>query len=106
LRSPPSHTHTKKTPKKQQRQAAQAQWLLLPLGLIAGLFGSLLDSLLGATLQFSGYDRAAGRVTSAPGPGVTRVAGRPLLSNNAVNVLSASATAALAALVALRTFGG
>lgn len=37
------------------------QWWLVPMGLAAGLFGSVLDSVLGATVQFSGYNTEASR---------------------------------------------
>ena len=81
------------------------QWKLIPLGLIAGLFGSVLDSVLGATLQYSGYDEATGRVTSKPGPGVQHISGLPCLTNNAVNAVSATLTAMVTALAALKIFG-
>ncbi|GAX83602.1 hypothetical protein CEUSTIGMA_g11027.t1 [Chlamydomonas eustigma] len=80
------------------------QWKLIPLGLMAGLIGSVLDSVLGATLQYSGYNTSTGRITSSPGPTVQHISGRPLLSNNAVNAISASCTSLLTALAALWTF--
>ncbi|KAK9831954.1 hypothetical protein WJX81_002785 [Elliptochloris bilobata] len=63
------------------------------LGLALGTLGTLLDSLLGATLQYSGVHTASGRMASAPGPGMARVCGRLVLSNDGVNALAAASTA-------------
>ncbi|KAG2501334.1 hypothetical protein HYH03_001125 [Edaphochlamys debaryana] len=90
---------------KSQRALAVEQWRLIPLGLVAGLVGSALDSLLGATVQFTGFDPKTQRIVGRPGPGVVHIAGKPWLDNNAVNALSASLTAVLTAYVALKSFG-
>ncbi|KXZ54053.1 hypothetical protein GPECTOR_5g161 [Gonium pectorale] len=42
-------------------------WPLVISGLACGLFGSVLDSLMGATLQYTGWDPALGRVVGYPG---------------------------------------
>lgn len=84
-----------------------SQWRIIPLGLMAGLLGSLMDSLLGATLQFTGYDSRTASLSSTPGPGVSRISGlaHPWINDHLINVLAASVTAVLTALAALRMFG-
>ncbi|XP_054713022.1 transmembrane protein 19-like [Uloborus diversus] len=56
-------------------------------GTFAGLFGSVLDSVIGATLQYSGVDVRSGKIVECPGAGVKRISGRPLLTNHSVNLV-------------------
>ena len=70
-------------------------WPIIPLGMLAGFLCSLIDSLIGATLQYSGLDTQRNCVVNGPGPGVRHISGRDILDNHAVNLLSSLLTAML-----------
>ena len=73
----------------------------LAAGALLGLVGTLLDSLLGATLQHSSFVGGIGQVASRPHSDGQHITGADVLSNDAVNFLAVNATAALALLVPL-----
>ena len=74
--------------------AHQGWWAVVILGGVAGFWGSLLDSLLGATVQYSGYSKRAGHVVHAPlSDDVKHISGWNILDNHAVNLVSTALTA-------------
>lgn len=71
------------------------QWPIIVFGALAGFLGSVVDSYLGATMQFSGLDESTGLVVSSPAEETKHIAGKPILDNNAVNLFSSVSVALL-----------
>ncbi|KAJ0012666.1 hypothetical protein NQD34_017000 [Periophthalmus magnuspinnatus] len=67
---------------------ADPQWPIIVYGGVAGLLGSMLDSFLGANMQYSGFDSSIGKVVSYESATTQRICGKPILDNNAVNLFS------------------
>lgn len=67
---------------------ADPQWPIMMYGGVAGLLGSMLDSFLGAHMQYSGFDSSIGKVVSYESATTRRICGKPILDNNAVNLFS------------------
>ncbi|KIM64503.1 hypothetical protein SCLCIDRAFT_1213330 [Scleroderma citrinum Foug A] len=93
-----------------ENRACRAEWAdILPSlmfwGTVAGLFGSMLDTLLGATLQRTRYSVNKKRIlqdASVPGAkdSIKVVSGLNLLNNNQVNLISSTVTAVVVAMLA------
>ncbi|EQC33477.1 hypothetical protein SDRG_08987 [Saprolegnia diclina VS20] len=72
------------------------QWPAIPFGLCMGVLGSVLDSVLGATVQITWYDESAQKIVSAPAThepfAYRHVCGYDVLSNEQVNLVSVALT--------------
>lgn len=66
---------------------ADPQWPIVVYGGVAGLLGSMLDSFLGAHMQYSGFDSSIGKVVCYESATTRRICGKPIL-DNAVNLFS------------------
>lgn len=69
------------------------QWPLLLVASIAGLIGSMIDSIIGATMQFSGYELETGKIVGKSKQGVIWISGAEILDNHSVNLVSTLVTA-------------
>ncbi|KAM6292640.1 transmembrane protein 19-like isoform 2-T2 [Porphyrio hochstetteri] len=69
------------------------QWPIIVFGAAAGLLGSIVDSYLGATMQYSGFDQNIGMVVNHQTKDSKHISGKPILDNNIVNLFSSIITA-------------
>lgn len=77
------------------------QWPIVIFGGIAGLFGSVVDSLIGATIQYSGIDKD-GKIVDRPDKDVRYISGLRILDNHSVNLISSILTGITIPMIALR----
>lgn len=68
---------------------------IILFGIVCGALGSIIDSILGATLQITYFDEDKKVVSDTPKNNAVRIAGMDVLSNTQVNLVSVLITSAL-----------
>ncbi|XP_063826302.1 transmembrane protein 19-like [Ostrinia nubilalis] len=63
------------------------QWPVILYGALAGFVGSVIDSIMGATVQYSGLDKN-GKIVSHSSLTTKHISGRNILDNHSVNLIS------------------
>jgi len=80
---------------------APNQALVILVAGMGGLLGSVLDSILGASLQFSGKHVNTGKITEVASEDVVPISGKQVLDNHSVNLISSILTALFLPKIAL-----
>ncbi|RUS77805.1 hypothetical protein EGW08_014422 [Elysia chlorotica] len=83
---------------------APPQWPIILYGGLAGFLGSMIDSVLGALLQYSGMHPKLGYVVEHPGPGIEHISGIDFLDNHSVNLLASLFTGLTVPYIAAQTW--
>ena len=68
---------------------------MILFGIVCGALGSIIDSILGATLQITYFDEDKKVVSDTPKNNAVRIAGMDVMSNTQVNLVSVLITSAL-----------
>lgn len=76
------------------------QWPIILIGCAGGFVGSVIDSILGATVQYSGYCSVKKCIVNKPTPTAKHISGFPLMDNHTVNLVSSAVTS-----IAMAIFG-